>query len=112
MSLASVRRSSHWSCDESKKARFSGDLASFLVCARKFIWLHAFLFSYVCMWHTPTRIWSTSELRPSLRTQVHEACAHSWSKIVSRMTLSFHSFSSPCPPSYPSLVLFPSLILK
>ncbi len=45
MSLASVKHSPHWSCDESKKARFSGDLASFLVCARKFIWLNSFLFS-------------------------------------------------------------------
>ena len=86
MSLASVKRSPHWSCDESKKACFSGDLGSFLVCARKFIWLHAFLFSYVCMWHAPIRTWATSELRPSLRTQVHEACTHSWSKMLSRMT--------------------------
>ena len=54
------------------KARLSGDLASFLVCVRKFIWLHAFLFTYVCMWHTPIRTWATSEIRPSLRTQVHE----------------------------------------
>jgi hypothetical protein len=37
MSLASVKHSPYWSCDESKKARFSGDLASFLVYARKFI---------------------------------------------------------------------------
>ncbi len=46
MSLASVKRSPHWSGDESNKSRFSGDLASFLVCARKFIWLHDFLFAY------------------------------------------------------------------
>ena len=33
---ASVKHSSVWSFDESKKALFSGDLASFLVCTRKF----------------------------------------------------------------------------
>ena len=37
MSLASVKRSPHWSCDESKKAFSSGDVAPFLVCARKFM---------------------------------------------------------------------------
>jgi hypothetical protein len=76
----------HWSWDESEKTRFSGDLASFLVYARKFIWLHAFLFPYVYMWNAPIRTWTTSELRPSLLTKVHEACAHSWNKMVSRMT--------------------------
>ena len=65
----------HWSWDESKKEFFSWDLASFLVCARNFIWLHAFLFTYFCRWHTPIRTWSTSELRPSLHTQVHDTCA-------------------------------------
>jgi hypothetical protein len=86
MSLASVKRSPHWSCDKSKKACFSGDLASFLVCARKFIWLYDLLFSHVCMCHVRIRTWSTSELRPSLLTQVHETWSHSWNKIVSRMT--------------------------
>jgi hypothetical protein len=38
------------------------------------------------MWHSPIRTWSTSELRPSLLTKVHEACTHSCSKMVSRMT--------------------------
>jgi hypothetical protein len=32
---ALVKRSSPWSCDESKEALFSGDLASFFVRARK-----------------------------------------------------------------------------
>ena len=68
-------------CDESKKAFFSGDLVSFLVCAPKFIWVYFFLFTYVCMCHTPIRTWSTSELRPfSPRAQVHDVCVHSWSK--------------------------------
>ena len=58
-----------WSCDESEQVRLSGDLASFLVCVRKFIWLHAFLSTYVCM---PIRTWAISELRPSVRTQVHD----------------------------------------
>jgi hypothetical protein len=58
----SVKRSPHWSCDESKKALCSGDLPSFLVCARKFIWLHAFLFSHVCMWHAPIRTWATERV--------------------------------------------------
>ena len=35
---ASVKRSPHWSCDESQKTLCSADLASFLVCARKFIY--------------------------------------------------------------------------
>ncbi len=30
----SVKHSPHWSCDESKKDLFSGDLVSFLVCTR------------------------------------------------------------------------------
>jgi hypothetical protein len=70
-----VKRSPHWSCDESKKTLFSGDLASSLVCARKLIWMHAFLLAYVCMWHTPIRTWTTSELRPSSGSQVHDTCA-------------------------------------
>ena len=45
---ASVKHSSPWSCDESKKALF-GDLVSFLVCARMFILLNAFLFTYIYM---------------------------------------------------------------
>jgi hypothetical protein len=61
---------------------FLGALLVFL-CS---FWM-SFLLSYVCMWHAPTRTWATSELRPSLRTQVHEACAHSWSKMLSRTTL-------------------------
>jgi hypothetical protein len=65
---ASLKHSPHWSCDESKKAIYFGDLASFLVCARKFKGLHALLFAYVCMWHAPIRTWSTIDLRPSLRT--------------------------------------------
>ena len=71
---ASVKRSPPWWCDESKKALFSGDLASFL-CA------HAS--SYECMSfcsHMSScriRTWVTSELRPTLRTLVHGACAHS-----------------------------------
>ena len=87
----SVKRSPHWSCDESKKALFSGHLASFLVCTRKFIWMYAFLFAYVCMCHTSIRTWTTSELRPSVRTQVHDTCVHSWRNMVSQMTQSrFH----------------------
>jgi hypothetical protein len=99
MSLASVRRSPHCTCDESKKECFSRDLDSFLVCAHQFIWLNVFLFSYVCMCHAPTRTWETNELRPSLHTQVHEVCEHSWSKMVSRMTLRrFHmSWRYECP---------------
>jgi hypothetical protein len=40
LSLTSVKRSPHWSCDESKKTVCSGDLASFL--ARP---------SPLCPWH-------------------------------------------------------------
>jgi hypothetical protein len=57
-----VKRSPHWSCDESEKAIFSGDLVSFLVWPHNFIWPYAFLFVYVCMWHVPIRTWSTSRL--------------------------------------------------
>ena len=67
----SVKSSSPWSCDESKKSLYSGDLASFLVWERQFIWLHASLFTHVFMCHTPIRTWTTRELRPSLHTKVH-----------------------------------------
>jgi hypothetical protein len=51
---ASVKHWSHWSCDESKKKKgiLSGDLTT-----RKFIWPHDFLFTFVCIWHTPIRTW-------------------------------------------------------
>jgi hypothetical protein len=55
-----VKRSPHWSSEESQKAFWSGDLSSFLVCERKFVWIHVFLFSYVYMCHTPIRTWTTS----------------------------------------------------
>lgn len=38
------------------------------------------------MWHTPIRVWTTIELRPSFHTQVHEPCTHSWSNMMSWMT--------------------------
>jgi hypothetical protein len=38
------------------------------------------------VYSTNTAVSSTTRTGPSLHTQVHEACAHSWSKMVSRMT--------------------------
>ena len=51
MSWGGLRRSSHCLWDESERALFSGDLASFLVRARKFMLLQPFSFAYVCMEH-------------------------------------------------------------
>ena len=44
-----VKLQSHWSCDEPEKALLSVDIATFLVCARKFICSLAFLFIFVCI---------------------------------------------------------------
>jgi hypothetical protein len=52
------------SSDESKKSFFSRK-SRFVSCG-----------------HTPIRTWSTNELRPSLHTQVHDVCVHSWNKMV------------------------------
>jgi len=43
-----VKLQSHWSCDEPEKALLSVDLASFLVCACKFI-SHGSLFVHICL---------------------------------------------------------------
>jgi hypothetical protein len=69
------KHSPYWSCDESKKACFSGGLTSFLVCARKFIWLHAFLFSFVCMWHVAC----TNKNLDNDRVTIFLTYASSWS---------------------------------
>jgi hypothetical protein len=59
----------------------------FVSCVHTQVYMTTFLFiqvqfrgTYFCMWDTPIRTWSTNELRPSLRTHVHDECPHSWSK--------------------------------
>ena len=55
MSLVSVKRSPDWSCDETKKTSFSGDLASFLVYAYVFNNMTVCLFLRICLHVTYTK---------------------------------------------------------
>jgi hypothetical protein len=65
-----VKLQSHWSCDESEQVLLSISL----------------LFIFVCIWHTPMWSCPTLKLWPSFRRKLDEACVHTWSKMVSRMT--------------------------
>ena len=65
------------------EAWYSGHFARFLVCVRKFMPTEAFLFTYVCMWHTPRTSCTTSEVRPYARTE--QSCTGPWSNMVSPM---------------------------
>jgi hypothetical protein len=57
------------SCDESEKVLLSVNLASFLVCACKFIChgSRACFFIFVCMCHTPIRLNFIKQIKRELR---------------------------------------------
>ena len=71
----------------SPKKHFSPEISRHSLCVHKFIWLHA------CCSHMSTCVIHqlrlknlfNSELQPSLHTSSWTVCAHSWSKMVSRM---------------------------
>jgi len=69
MSFTVNKTSISLTIDESENKLLSGDLTVCVVCARKFICLHVFLFAYVCMWHIPISSWEVIKLRPSLSHQ-------------------------------------------
>ena len=54
-----------------------------VLCTRKFICLHVFLFAYVCMWPIPICSW---EVIKFLITPALEEYTRPWSKMVSPMT--------------------------
>jgi hypothetical protein len=74
-----------WSGDEAQKVCVPGHFARFLVCGRKFMPTEAFLFTYVCMWHTPRTSCTTSEVRPYARTELRVSCTGPWNNMVSPM---------------------------
>ncbi len=59
----------------------------FVSCVHTQVRMTSCLFVHICLHVTCTnKNMDTHELRPSLYTQVHVVCAHSWIKMVSRMT--------------------------
>ena len=68
--LVPVKVQSTWWWDETGKTLLSGHVPGFLVCAYKFICLHAFLFAYVCMRHVPRRSWASRAFRNDVCTLV------------------------------------------
>jgi hypothetical protein len=69
MSFTVNKTSISLTIDESENKPLSVDLTVCVVCVRKFICLHVFLFAYVCMWHIPISSWEVIKLRPSLSHQ-------------------------------------------